>query len=304
MYETMIPIKGDLQLCVEAGGNPQNPPIILIMGLGSQMVFWPNSFIQRLIQAGFFVIRFDNRDIGLSSKIYRDDIKISKSNLIQMMLRLQTGLSNRHTKVAYHLTDLAEDTAQLIQALDLGKVHLIGASMGGMIAQILAAQYPHLIQRMGLLFTTNNHPFLPTPKPKQLYTFFKKPDSLNQEDVIRHSLWFMETVGSPGHINIQQTNHIAKIRYQRNFYPRGTVQQLHAILATGAITHYSRQVTAPTLILHGSQDGLLPLSHGRRVARDIPNAQFQLIDGMGHDIPAYYQPFIVQKLAQHFASSI
>ncbi|GAF62385.1 LOW QUALITY PROTEIN: probable alpha/beta hydrolase fold family esterase [Psychrobacter sp. JCM 18903] len=296
LYQSMIDIGDGIELCVEAGGNPNDPPLLMIMGLGSQMIFWPDNFIKRLIDAGFFVIRFDNRDIGLSSKVQIDGLpRISQ---LKMMMRLQTGLSNKGTQVAYNLTDMAEDTARLIKALQLGKTHLIGASMGGMIAQIVAARYPSLVQRMALMFTTTNRAFLKPPKPRQLYTI-NRPESHSERDIVRHSVWFMKTVGTPGHVNVRMVREIAKLRYQRNFHPLGTVQQLNAILASGSISRFSKQVKAPTIVLHGSADGLLPASQGRVVAKTIPNAKFHLIEGMAHDIPEYYQPYMVDLISNH-----
>ncbi|MBH0096454.1 alpha/beta hydrolase [Psychrobacter sp. NZS113] len=297
LYQSMINIGDGIELCVEAGGNPNNPPLLMIMGLGSQMIFWPDNFIKRLIDAGFFVIRFDNRDIGLSSKVQIEGLpRISQ---LKMMMRLQTGLSNKSTQVAYNLTDMAEDTVRLIKALQLGKTHILGASMGGMIAQIVAARYPSLVQRMALMFTTTNRAFLKPPKPKQLYTLINRPESHSERDIVRHSVWFMKTVGTPGHVNVRMVREIAKLRYQRNFHPLGTVQQLNAILASGSISRFSKQVKAPTIVLHGSADGLLPASQGRVVAKTIPNAKFQLIEGMAHDIPEYYQPYMVDLIGSH-----
>ena len=297
LYQAMIDIGDGIELCVEAGGNPNHPPLLMIMGLGSQMIFWPNHFIKRLIDAGFFVIRFDNRDIGLSSKVQIDGLpRISQ---LKMMMRLQTGLSNKGAQVAYNLTDMAEDTARLIKALQLGKTHLLGASMGGMIAQIVAARYPSLVQRMALMFTTTNRAFLKPPKPRQLYTLINRPESHSERDIVRHSVWFMKTVGTPGHVNVRMVRDIAKIRYQRNFHPLGTVQQLNAILASGSISRFSKQVKAPTIVLHGSADGLIPASQGRVVAKTIPSAKFHLIEGMAHDIPEYYQPYMVDLISNH-----
>jgi len=297
LYQSMIDIGDGIKLCVEAGGNPNNPPLLMIMGLGSQMIFWPDNFIKRLIDAGFFVIRFDNRDIGLSSKVQIEGLpRISQ---LKMMMRLQTGLSNKSTQVAYNLTDMAEDTVRLIKALQLGKTHLLGASMGGMIAQIVAARYPSLVQRMALMFTTTNRAFLKPPKPKQLYTLINRPESHSERDIVRHSVWFMKTVGTPGHVNVRMVREIARLRYQRNFHPLGTVQQLNAILASGSISRFSKQVKAPTIVLHGSADGLLPASQGRVVAKTIPNATFHLIEGMAHDIPEYYQPYMVDLISNH-----
>ena len=301
LYQAMIDIGDNIELCVEAGGNPNNPPLLMVMGLGSQMVFWPDNFIKRLIDAGCFVIRFDNRDIGLSSKVQIEGLpRISQ---FKMMMRLQTGLSNKGAPVAYNLTDMAEDTARLIKALNLGTTHLLGASMGGMIAQIVAARYPSLVQRMALMFTSTNRAFLRPPKPKQLYTLINRPESHSERDIVRHSVWFMKTVGTPGHVNVRMVREIAKLRYQRNFHPLGTVQQLNAILASGSISRFSKQVKAPTIVLHGSADGLIPPSQGRVVAKTIPNAKFHLIEGMAHDIPEYYQPYMVALISTHLLVS-
>ena len=297
LYQTMIDIGDGIELCVEAGGNPDNPPLLMIMGLGSQMIFWPNSFVKRLIDAGFFVIRFDNRDIGLSSKVQIDGLP--RVNQLKMMFRLQAGLSNKSEQVAYKLTDMAEDTVRLIKVLNLGRTHLIGASMGGMIAQIVAARYPSLVDRMALMFTTNNRAFLRPPKPKQLYTLINRPESHSERDIVRHSVWFIKTVGTPGHIDIRAVREVAELRYQRSFHPLGTLQQLNAILASGSIARFSKKVKAPTIVMHGSADGLLPASQGKVVAKTIPNAKFYLIDGMGHDIPAYYQPYMVDLIRNH-----
>ena len=297
MQQAIIPVSEDIELCVEVGGNPKNPPLLLIMGLGSQLIFWPENFVKRLIEAGFFVIRFDNRDIGLSTKISRSDIP--KTNTLAAMMKLQLGLDNSKTPVPYRLDDMAEDTAGLIKALGFRQVHVLGASMGGIIAQILAAKYPHLVDRLGIVFSTHNKPLLAPPRPKQLYTLIKRPNNYTEEDIVEHGKWFIKTVGSQGHIDEEAVAEVAKLRYQRCFYPVGTLQQLKAILMTGSIQPYSKEIKAPTLVMHGSNDGLLPPSHGKAVAKDIPNATFKLIKGMSHDLPEYFQPFIVSELRKH-----
>ncbi len=297
MQQAIIPVSKNIELCVEVGGNPQNPPLLLIMGLGSQLIFWPENFVKRLIEAGFFVIRFDNRDIGLSTKISHSDIP--KANTLAAMIKLQLGLDNSKTPAAYRLEDMAEDTAGLIKALGFRQVHVLGASMGGIIAQILAAKHPHLIDRLALVFSTHNKPLLAPPRPKQLYTLIKRPSSHKEEDIVEHGKWFIKTVGSQGHIDEEAVAEVAKLRYQRCFYPVGSVQQLKAILMTGSVQPYSKEIKAPTLVMHGSNDGLLPPSHGKAVAKDIPNATFKLIKGMSHDLPDYFQPFIVAELKKH-----
>lgn len=300
LYQAIIDIGEGMQLCVEAGGNPEHPPLIFIAGLGSQMLFWSDELLKQFIDAGFFVIRFDNRDTGLSSKIRIEGLP--KLNTLKMMLKLQTGLSNRQEPVAYTLTDMAEDVARLIKTMNFDKVHLVGASMGGMIAQIVAARYPKYVDKLVLMFTSSNRAFLRPPNPKQFMTFVRRPESHSKRDMVRHSVWFMTTVGSPGHLDIKGTRAIADKRYQRNFHPLGVAQQLNAILASGSILRFSKQINAKTLILHGSKDRLLAPTHGKYLSKIIPNARFTLIDGMGHDIPSYYYPYLVSIISKHCQS--
>lgn len=303
MYHAFIKISDDVTLSVEAGGNPTHPPLLLIMGLGSQMLFWPDALIKRLVAAGFFVIRFDNRDIGLSSKIINQQVApLSARDRLQMMLRLQVGLSNRQA-VPYTLLDMADDVKALLdklkQAFGFERFHVAGASMGGMIAQILAANHPDDVDKLLLMFTSTNARLLPPPKPKQLNTLFVKPDASSLQSSVAHGLWFIQTVGSPGFIDDDLVRHMVTKRHLRNVHPLGIAQQLHAILATGDISCHSQQIKAKTLVIHGDKDGLLPWRHGRSVVKRVPNAKFKLIKGMGHDLPAYFIPYLSHLICQH-----
>ncbi len=301
MRTAMIDVGEGIELCVEVGGNPNNPPILLIMGLGSQLIFWPDNFVKLLIDGGFFVVRFDNRDIGLSTKIQMSSFpQLPKINQLKMMMRVQVGLPTHHLPVAYNLFDMAEDSKRLIDTLGLQNVYLIGASMGGMISQILASRYPDKIKKLGLLFTSNNQPFLPPPKFKQLNSLFSRPKSDSLEDVLAYSLWFAEQIGSPNHLDLSEVKELAKLRYERCYYPQGVLRQLHAILATGSLRSYNLQTTQPTIVLHGDKDGLVPVSHGRAVAKAIPNSHFHLIEGMGHDLVPAFLPILSQKFIQHY----
>lgn len=300
--QSVIDVGDGISLCVEVAGDPKNPPLLFITGLGSQMTFWSEAFLKQFIEAGFFVIRFDNRDTGLSTKIRIDGLP--RLNPIKMMARMQAGLSNRTAPVAYNLADMAEDVARLIKVLcghfGFDKISLVGASMGGIIAQITAARYPNYIDTLFLFFTTTNRAFLALPRPKQFMTFLRRPESHSERDVVRHSVWFMTAVGTPGHLDIKGTRDIAKQRYHRNFHPLGVAQQINAILNTGSVLKYTKRIKAPTLILHGTKDGLVPLSHGKFLAKSIENATLVPIDGMGHDLPAYYQPFLVHLMAEFY----
>ena len=297
MQETKVDLGNGIQLHVEMGGNPEHPTILLIMGLGAQMLFWPDFFCKSLIDQGYQVIRFDNRDIGLSSKVRH---KGPRLNTMKMMGRFAFGLQNQGAP--YNLFDMADDAALLIERLGLEKINIIGASMGGMIAQILAAKYPEKIEKIGLLFTSNNQPLLPPPFPKQLFSLIGKPESHDEEGIINHSLKVFKTIGSPGYLNQVEAMQTARKLYQRSYHPAGVLQQFLAILCTGSLLKLDKQIQKPTLVVHGSHDRLLPPSHGKAVAKAIDGAKFELIQGMGHDIPPHFIPQLSGLFAHHFKS--
>ena len=295
MQETKVDLGNGIQLHVEAGGDPEHPAVLLVMGLGAQMLFWPDFFCKSLNDQGYYVIRFDNRDIGLSSKIRH---KGQRLNTFKLMGRFAVGLQNQGS--AYTLFDMADDVALLIERLGLKNPHIIGASMGGMIAQILAAKYADKIGKLGLLFTSNNQPLLPPPFPKQLFSLIGKPDSRDEEGIVSHSLKVFNIIGSPGYINQVDALQTARKLYQRSYYPAGVLQQFLAILCTGSLLQLDKQIQHPTLVVHGSRDRLLPPSHGKAVAKAIPAAKFELIHGMGHDIPPHFIPQLSSLFAHHF----
>ena len=295
MQETQVDLGNGIQLHVEIGGAASDPAIVLIMGLGAQMLFWPDFFCKSLIHQGFRVIRFDNRDIGLSSKIRH---KGPRLNTYKLMGRFAFGLSNRGA--AYDLYDMADDVALLLDRLGLDKAHIIGASMGGMIAQILAAKYPEKVDKLGLLFTSNNQPFLPPPFPKQLFSLIGKPASNDEEGIVQHSLKVFNTIGSPSYLNQVEVMTTARKLYRRSYHPAGVLQQFLAILCTGSLLQIDRQIQKPTLVVHGSKDRLLPYSHGKAVSKAIAGSTFELIEGMGHDMPAHFIPQLSGLFAKHF----
>ena len=297
MHETKVDLGNGIELHVEVGGNPEHPTLLLIMGLGAQMLYWPDFFCKSLIDQGYRIIRYDNRDIGLSSKIRN---KGPRLNTLKVMGRFALGLDNQGSP--YNLYDMANDAALLIERLGLDKVHVIGASMGGMIAQILAAQHPDKVQKLGLMFTSNNQPVLPPPFPKQLFSLIGKPESSDEEGIVNHSLKVFKIIGSPGYVNHLEAIQTARKLYQRSYYPAGVLQQFLAILCTGSLLKLDQQIDHKTLVVHGSKDRLLPPSHGKAVAKAISGAKFELIDGMGHDIPPHFIPYLSGLFADHFKS--
>lgn len=279
------------------GGNPEHPCILLIMGLGAQMILWPESFCQSLIEQGFCVIRFDNRDIGLSSKIHTSTI--SAKHLLLLMARFAVGLKNHGAP--YELEDMADDVALLIDRLDIQPCYVIGASMGGMIAQILAAKYPQKVKKLGLLFTSNNRPFLPMPGLRQLKMMLSKRPT-HEDAIIQQSVQLYKLIGSPKFTQLEEVRQLARRAYKRSYAPMGVLQQLLAILCSGSLSQWDKQIKQSTLVVHGSCDRLLPPKHGQSVARAIQGAKFELIVGMGHDIPPYFIPQLSGLFAYHFKS--
>lgn len=297
----MVKIDDNIELCVETGGNPSNPALLLIMGLGCQMIFWPDTFVKKLIDAGFYVIRFDNRDVGLSSKIKTKTNH--RPNPWLMLGRFTLGLNNPKDLVPYTLHDMAEDTVKLLDKLAIDKTNIIGASMGGMIAQLIAAKHPSRVLNLGLLFTSNNRAALPPAYPKQLKAMFGNPDGYDEASIIMHTAKMHQAIGSPNLVDRDYALDIAKRGYKRQFYPRGFFQQANAILSTGSLVKYDKKITANTIVVHGTKDRLLQPAHGKSVARNIKNAQFYPVKGMGHDILPCFEDELVSAFTVVFSKN-
>lgn len=298
MHEIRVELDHGISIHAEVGGNPKHPCIVLIMGLGVQLIDWPASFCKYLIDQGFYVVRFDNRDIGLSSKISNLS---SQQNILNLMIRFKIGMPSQFSP-SYTLEDMADDTANLMKKLNIEHYSVIGASMGGMIAQILSAKYPHNVLKLGLLFTSNNQPFLPAPGLRQLKMFFGQAKSDQKNDIIQHRIEVSKIIGSPDCINTIELRKIAEIAYDRCYSPDGVLRQLLAILCTGSLTTWDQKITQHTLVVHGQRDRLLSARHGKAVAKSIQNSRFELILGMGHDIPEEYVPQLGALFAHHFKS--
>lgn len=296
---------------VERGGDPQAPVILLIMGLGAQSLVWPNDFCQKLIEAGFHVIRFDNRDIGKSSKLkHKNKLTKQHQTFIQQLrlvskFKLGINLPKRGDgiPIPYDLFDMAEDTHQLLNALQIDHCHVLGMSMGGMIAQILAADYPERVLSLGLLATSNNRALLPVPKLTSLRQLTRPmPPKKDVEAVISHTVALLKEIGSTQHFDESRARQKALLLYERRFYPKGTTRHLLAVMATGSLTQHNARTYQPTLVVHGSDDSLLSPSHGRAIAKAIPQARFELIEGLGHDIPNVFIPQLSGLFIEHFSS--
>lgn len=294
---------------LERGGNKKDPIILLIMGLGAQSLVWSNVFCKRLIDQGYQVIRFDNRDIGKSSKIkHKNQLTQNYSSItkkLALLSRFKLGLPFRidEESLPYTLYDMTEDVHQLLNALQISQCHVIGMSMGGMIAQILAANYPERVKKLGLLATSNNKPFLPPPRFDALRALMRPiSDSKdNSAQIIENNLHLQRVIASPEYYDERRALSRTKLLYNRRFYPKGVSRQLLAILGTGSLLELDKKIKQPTLVVHGNKDRLLPPAHGRSLAKSIPQATFKLIPDLGHDIPDTLARYLADLFTEHFA---
>jgi len=291
--------KGDVNLYYEDMGDFHDPPVLLIMGLGAQMVLWRTEFCERLVRLGLRVIRYDNRDIGLSSKI---DHRSLGQPLVTRLIRSWLGLPS---KAAYTLEDMADDGAALLDHLGIKTAHVIGASMGGMIAQVFAARFAERTKSLGIIFSSNNRAFLPPPAPQALLALIKGPPPHAPRDaIIENAVRVSKIIGSPGYpMPDEDVRADAAESYDRNHNPWGVARQFSAILGSGSLLHHDRRIIAPTVVIHGRADKLMRPIGGRSVARAIHGARMVWIDGMGHDLPKELWDQVIAELTRNFAGS-
>ena len=275
-------------------GDPKAPALLLIMGLATQMVGWPEPFCGRLADRGFRVIRFDNRDIGLSTKI-------ENAPKVDVAAAFMRGLSGRSVEAPYSLDDMAKDALGLMSALGIDKAHIVGASMGGMIAQIIAAKHQGRARSLASIMSSSGDPKLPLGKPAAMASLTAtRPPRSDREAAIQFGMNIYRVIGSPGYPTPEPELR-AKIEraFDRAYYPAGVARQLVAILASGSRVDLLRTIERPTLVLHGSDDPLVPVERGKDTARHVPGATLKIIPGWGHDIPTALIPTLVEAIATH-----
>ncbi|CAJ1585397.1 alpha/beta fold hydrolase [[Mycobacterium] wendilense] len=280
-------------------GDPADPAVLLIMGLGAQLLLWPNDFCRRLVDRGLRVIRFDNRDVGLSSKLHGLRVEGSQyPNMVRSVL-------GRPSPAVYTLEDMADDAAAVLDHLDIERAHIVGASMGGMIAQVVAARHAERTRSLGVIFSSNNQAALPPPDPRALFAVIKGPPvDAPREVILDNAVRVSRVIGSPAYRAPE-----AKIRadaaagYDRSYYPVGVARQFGAITGSGSLRHYDHRISAPTVVIHGLADRLMRPAGGRAVANNIAGARLVLFPGMGHDLPEPLWGPIVDQLDLTFSSA-
>ena len=277
-------------------GEAGDPPVLLIMGLGAQLLLWRKEFCEKLVGQGLRVIRYDNRDVGLSSKLHG---RRPRGRLAPRMVRSFLGVPSASI---YTLEDMADDAAALLDHLGIEAAHVVGASMGGMIAQVFAARFTHRANTLAVIFSSNNQPLLPPPGPVQLRAILRKPKGSSREAIIENAIRVSKIIGSPGYPQPDDTIRAEAVEgYERSYYPAGIGRHFDAILGTGSLVGYDRRIQAPTVVIHGKADKLMRPSGGRAVANAIRNARLVLFDGMGHELPEALWDDIIGELKNNFA---
>jgi pimeloyl-ACP methyl ester carboxylesterase len=287
MPEQFCDVGRGITLCYETFGDPSAPPALLIMGLGVQMLGWHEDFCRRLAARGVYVVRFDNRDIGRSTHLHGPPPTILE-------------LLRRSPRVArYTLADMALDTANLLQELKLAPAHVIGASMGGMIAQTLAARHPRLVRSLTSIMSSTGNRWWGQPSVRIYPVFLRRPPR-GREAYVAHAARMFAAIGSRGELrDPEYVRAIAAASYDRDHNPSGTARQLAAILASGDRTAELRRISTPTLVIHGTADPLINPTGGRATARAIPGAKLMRIKGMGHDLPRAVWPRLLDAISAH-----
>jgi pimeloyl-ACP methyl ester carboxylesterase len=281
-----------IDICYEIFGDANAEPMLLIMGLGAQMIHWDDDFCAQLAARGFRVIRFDNRDIGKSSRL-------SGGKRLTPVELLKLRFLKIPVAAPYKLRDMAEDTTSLMDVLGIKSAHLVGASMGGMIAQEIAISFPQRVRSLTSIMSTTGNPKVPPPTREAAAILMAPPPATKEEYFVRFGqTWKVLRAGSfPQDEALDRAR--AERTFERGLNPAGVGRQLRAILASGSRKERLHSVKAPTLVIHGSVDPLVRPEGGKDTAASIPGARFLLIEGMGHALPIPMWPQIIDAIAKH-----
>lgn len=285
-----------IELFYEDLGDQADPAVLLIMGVGAQLPMWPDGFCELLIDKGYRVIRYDHRDIGLSTKL---DGQRAKGSVYPRVVRHFFG---RGSDVPYTLVDMADDAKALLDHLGIARAHVVGASMGGMIAQVLAARAPDRVASLALLMTSANQPFSALPRWRVIKLAFDPPaKDAPREDKVANEVRNIAVFNGPNFLPPpEQLRHRVESLTERSDYPQGGLRQFDAILGTGSLKRFARKIAVPTVVIHGSKDPMVRIRNGRSLARTIGDARFVVVDGMGHDLPQPVWRPVVEALTENF----
>ena len=288
-----VAVAGAVELAYETHGDPGDPPLLLIAGLGQQLTMWPMPFVHTLAVAGYRVIRFDNRDVGLSTHLG------GKLNLSEIAAAMRGGQT---PEAPYTLGDMAADAAGLLDHLGIERTHVVGISMGGAIAQELAIHHGLRVRSMACVMATTGAADVGQPNATGNRALFRAPPH-ERAGAIASMIESAALLASPGHFDERSARHHASMAYDRAFDPEGVGRQLGAIWVSGDRTVRLKEVVAPALVIHGDADPLIDVSGGRAIAVALPAANYVEIHGMAHDLPTAFWPEILGPLLQHLAAA-
>lgn len=274
----------------EEFGERTAPPLLLIMGLGAQMILWHEDFCRQLAARGFRVIRFDNRDVGKSSWFEH----LGVPDLTAVMT---AALTRQPVRAPYLIRDMAADAVGLLDALEIDRAHIVGASMGGMIAQAVAIDFPSRVRTLTSIMSSTGNPDLPPPQPEAMRALLAPPPT-NRAESLERAVTVFRTIGSPGFpFDEADVRERAARSFDRGFNPAGLVRQLAAIMASGSRRQALQSVQVPALVIHGKDDPLVPLAAGEDTAAALSAAHLLVIDGMGHDLPRAVWPRCIDAIS-------
>jgi pimeloyl-ACP methyl ester carboxylesterase len=285
MPETQYAAANGIKLAYETFGSPGDPTVLLVMGLGTQMIAWPDELCETIAGCGFHVVRFDNRDVGLSTHLD----EVPAPSLQDLLLRRR--------RPPYTIRDMAADAVGLLDALEVDSAHIVGASMGGFIAQLLAGLHPHRVRSLTLIMTSTGSRLVGHPKPRVFLRLLRRrviDDRLQAMDAVVETF---RIIGSKGFaFDEEYLRDLAGRSFDRAYDPQGYLRQLAAVVAQSNRTRHLRRITAPTLVMHGMDDPLVNVSGGMALAKAIPHAEFIGFPGMGHDLPRALWPRFAEEI--------
>jgi pimeloyl-ACP methyl ester carboxylesterase len=280
-----------IEIEYEVFGDESARPLLLIMGLGAQMILWDEQFCTGLADRGHYVVRFDNRDVGLSSKLDSEPAP----NPMELM---QARMDGRDVEVPYTLDDMADDAAGLLDALEVERAHVVGASMGGMIAQVLTLRHAPRVSSLTSIMSSTGNPDLPPAKPEAMAVLMT-PVPAEREAAIEQSVRASRVIGSSGFpFDEARVRERAGRTFDRCFYPQGVARQMAAILSSPSRREALAAVSVPSLVIHGDADPLVPVEGGHDTHAALPEAELLLIEGMGHDLPIGAWPRIIAAVSE------
>ena len=279
--------RSGVTICYETFGDRDDVPLMLVSGLGMQLVRWDDELLAGLTDRGFFVIAHDNRDIGLSESFAHVEVDV--------IAAVMAAMEGAAVEAPYLLSDMAADAVAVLDDLGVEKVHVVGTSMGGMIAQTMAIEHPDRVASLTSIMSTTGDPDVGQPKPEVLATLLPS-GAETREAIIEATVETFRTIGSPEHFDEELTRAAATRAYDRAHDPTAQGRQLVATIASGSRSEALRSVSVPTLVVHGAPPPLIAVRGGRPTAEVIPGAELLVIEGMGHDIPRAFQPQVIEAV--------